>query len=103
MEKFINKDPEDPSFQDDWKCKGTFKRQQRNRKEIPVKSYSPVKKYPLGDSKHPITCFRKFYLEVGPMCVLNLQKVFGRRNLLIIRKLILVRNITNASNVGRTF
>nr|XP_044615100.1 uncharacterized protein LOC106847383 [Equus asinus] len=63
MEKFINKDPEDPSFQDDWKCKGTFKRQQRNRKEIPVKSYSPVKKYPLGDSKHPITCFRKFYLE----------------------------------------
>ncbi|GAB5581559.1 zinc finger protein 565 [Prionailurus iriomotensis] len=30
MEKFINKDPEDPMFQDDWEYKGIFERHQRN-------------------------------------------------------------------------
>ncbi|XP_060144516.1 zinc finger protein 582 isoform X4 [Globicephala melas] len=88
MEKFINKDPENPSFQDDWECEGTFETYHRNEdgsssqviithEEIPAltqqTSHNLLHNIPPGSRPYVCNECRKGFWQ--KKCLLSHQKI----------------------------
>ena len=94
------KDLENSSFQDDWECKGTFEMYHGNQKESSNQVVITHEEIHILRRQTSRNLLHKVPPGSRPYVCNERRKGHGRRNLLVIRKFTLARNLMNVSTVG---
>ena len=94
------KDLENSSFQDDWECKGTFEMYHGNQKESSNQVVITHEEIHILRQQTSRNLLHKVPPGSRPYVCNERRKGHGRRNLLVIRKFTLARNLMNVSTVG---